>query len=325
MKINPDLYHGHDQYTNFFEGWYFKIVDATGRYSLDFIPGISRTEDAKKHHSFIQVIDLVNHSYHYCKYSVDDFYSNNRHLKVNIGLNEFSFHKIYVDFEKFHGLLYLGPPKKWPHTKRSPNMMRLLNYIPFLESHSHVCAIDGNIEEGHLKIGNQIIDFSNGKYYIEKNWRKSHPTPRIGIQSNYFEDGRATLTCSLEIIPLPIIKEFLGFEIGVTVDQKFYSFTTANHSKLNISFFDRDILLCVTKDNVQLILKTKSKSEDFIDCQELNHQNTSFLYEAILNAEVELTLLNKKNNTLIYHGIGKACGIKYRGDLSRFYTTAKIS
>ena len=35
MKINPDLYHGHDQYTNFFEGWYFKIVDATATYALD--------------------------------------------------------------------------------------------------------------------------------------------------------------------------------------------------------------------------------------------------------------------------------------------------
>ena len=34
MKINPDLYHGHDQYTNFFEGWYFKIVDATATYAL---------------------------------------------------------------------------------------------------------------------------------------------------------------------------------------------------------------------------------------------------------------------------------------------------
>ena len=38
MKINPDLYHGHDQYTNFFEGWYFKIVDATATYALALIP-----------------------------------------------------------------------------------------------------------------------------------------------------------------------------------------------------------------------------------------------------------------------------------------------
>ena len=32
MKINPDLYHGHDQYTNFFEDWYFKIDDISSEY-----------------------------------------------------------------------------------------------------------------------------------------------------------------------------------------------------------------------------------------------------------------------------------------------------
>ena len=105
MKINPDLYHGHDQYTNFFEGWYFKIVDATATYALAFIPGISRSEDTRDHHSFILVINLVNHSYHYYRYSIDDFYSNNRHLKINIGINEFSFNKIYVNLEQIHGIL----------------------------------------------------------------------------------------------------------------------------------------------------------------------------------------------------------------------------
>lgn len=49
------------------------------------------------------------------------------------------------------------------------------------------------------------------------------------------------------------------------------------------------------------------------------------MYEAILNAEVELTLLNKKNNTLIYHGIGKAGGIKYRGNLNKFFNNIEIS
>ena len=28
--------------------------------------------------------------------NIDDFYSNNRHLKINIGINEFSFNKIYI-------------------------------------------------------------------------------------------------------------------------------------------------------------------------------------------------------------------------------------
>ena len=163
MKINPDLYHGHDQYTNFFEGWYFKIVDATATYALALIPGIARSEDAKEHHSFIQVVNLVNHTYNYYRFNVNDFYSNNHHLKLNIGINEFSFNKIVVNLEDLNGVLYLGTPKKWPDSKLNPGSMGFYNYLPFMECYSQVCAIDGEIEEGHLKIGEQVIDFSNGK------------------------------------------------------------------------------------------------------------------------------------------------------------------
>ena len=209
MKINPDLYHGHDQYTNFFEGWYFKIVDATATYALAFIPGISRSEDTRDHHSFIQVINLVNHSYHYYRYSIDDFYSNNRHLKINIGINEFSFNKIYVNLEQIHGILYLGSPTKWPDSKLNPGSMGIYNHLPFMECYSQVCAIDGDIEEGHLKINGQVIDFSNGKYYIEKNWGKSFPTSWIWVQSNNFEDHRATVTCSV-LFHFHSLKNFVG-------------------------------------------------------------------------------------------------------------------
>ena len=317
MKINPDLYHGHDQYTNFFEGWYFKIVDATATYALAFIPGISRSEDTRDHHSFIQVINLVNHSYHYYRYSIDDFYSNNRHLKINIGINEFSFNKIYVNLEQIHGILYLGSPTKWPDSKLNPGSMGIYNHLPFMECYSQVCAIDGDIEEGHLKINGQVIDFSNGKYYIEKNWGKSFPTSWIWVQSNNFEDHRATVTCSLGIVPFPLIKEFRGFLIGVTVDHKFYPFTTMNNSKLNITVCDRDIILCATHDNLQLILKTKSKPEDFVECYGPKNGKMSPILEETLKGEVEMTLMNTKKNLLIYHGIGKACGIEYGGDFSK--------
>ncbi|WP_235069301.1 tocopherol cyclase family protein [Turicibacter sp. TJ11] len=317
MKINPDLYHGHDQYTNFFEGWYFKIVDATATYALALIPGIARSEDAKEHHSFIQVVNLVNHTYNYYRFNVNDFYSNNHHLKLNIGINEFSFNKIVVNLEDLNGVLYLGTPKKWPDSKLNPGSMGFYNYLPFMECYSQVCAIDGEIEEGHLKIGEQVIDFSNGKYYIEKNWGKSFPTSWIWIQSNSFADHRATVTCSLGIVPFPILKEFRGFLIGVTVDDKFYSFTTMNRSKINIQVCDRDIILCATHQHLQLILKTKTKPEDFVECFGPQNGKMSPLLEETLKGEVEMTLMDVKKNILIYHGIGKACGIEYGGDISR--------
>ena len=38
--FNPNLYHGTNKNNNFFEGWYYKIVDRNN-YKLAIIPGIS--------------------------------------------------------------------------------------------------------------------------------------------------------------------------------------------------------------------------------------------------------------------------------------------
>lgn len=325
MKINPDLYHGQDQYTNFFEGWYFKLVDSTAKYALAFIPGISRAEDILDHHCFIQVINLIDHTYHYFRYNVNDFYSNCRYLKVNIGLNEFSQNKININLKnetgEISGVIYLGPPQKWPDTKLNPGSMGFYNHLSFMECYSQVCALDGIIEQGHLKINGQQIDFSNGKYYIEKNWGKSFPSSWVWIQSNNFADNRATVTCSLATIPFPIIKEFRGFLIGVTVDNQFYSFTTMNRSSLTLNIYDGDILLHATHKHISLILKTKSRPEDFVTCLGPKNGKMVPLVDETLLGEVEMTLLDSKHNRILYHGIGKACGIEYGGEQMKLMDT----
>lgn len=318
MKINSDLYHGQNQYTNFFEGWYFKIVDSTATYALAFIPGISRGKDPLDHHCFIQVVNLIDHSYQYFRYSTNEFYSNPRHLKINIGLNEFSLSKINVQLlnseEEIKGVLFLSPRTKWPDTKFNPGSMGFYNHFSFMECYSQVCALDGTIEEGHLKVNGKLIDFSNGKYYIEKNWGKSFPKSWIWIQSNSFNDQRATLTCSLATIPFPLVKEFRGFIIGVTVDNNFYSFTSINKSSITLNVCDRDIILCATRKHLHLVVKTKTNPHDFVLCYGPKDGEMVPLVEETLLGEIEMTLLDTKRNIILYQGIGKACGIEYGGE-----------
>ena len=80
---------------------------------------------------------------------------------------------------------------------------------------------------------------------------------------------------------------------------------------------DRDIIICVTHDDLELILKTKSKPQDFVECYGPQNGKMSPLLEETLKGEVEMTLMNKKKKTLIYHGIGRACGIEYGGNVSK--------
>ena len=69
---NPDMYHGWGRNQNYFEGWYFKIVDATERYAFAFIPGISIGKMGESH-AFIQVLDGKKCTTAYHRFDSQDF------------------------------------------------------------------------------------------------------------------------------------------------------------------------------------------------------------------------------------------------------------
>ena len=54
--FNPDRYHGWGNKRNYFEGWYYKVVDQAESRAFAFIPGIAMASNGEKH-AFIQVLD----------------------------------------------------------------------------------------------------------------------------------------------------------------------------------------------------------------------------------------------------------------------------
>jgi len=318
MKIHPDLYHGKNKKKNFFEGWYFKIVDKTGKNSIAFIPGISFGKKKAENHSFVQVVDAINNSYHYYRFKPDSFSSNEDFLHVKIDNNSFSYNKISINLFKdndfIKGTLQLSQFIKWPDSKINPGSMGFYNHLSFMECYSQVCAVDGTIITGSLEINGHVYDFSEGKFYIEKNWGNSFPSSWLWIQSNNFTDNRASVTCSLGIVPFPIIKKFRGFLIGVTIDTHFYSFTTINRSSLSLKNCKNDLILTSINKNLTLILKTKTDPQDFLSCLGPRNGNMVPLVDETLRGEVEMTLIDHKKKKIIYHGVGKSTGIEYGGN-----------
>ena len=66
--LHPAAYHGRGKKPPFFEGWYYKLVDATERHRYAVIPGIFVGDDAGRHHAFVQVLDGATgqSTYHCC-------------------------------------------------------------------------------------------------------------------------------------------------------------------------------------------------------------------------------------------------------------------
>lgn len=321
--LNPDLYHGAKKTKNFFEGWYFKIVDKNNLYKFAFIPGIAYGETTSQHHSFIQIVNCYDIKYNYLKFKESDFSYNNSSFYIDINKNRFSLNGLnlnlnYVDKssnnkQSINGNLLFKNISKWPDSIINPGSMGFYNYLLFMECYSQVCILNGDIE-GSLNINGTEIDFTGGKVYVEKNWGHSFPKSWVWIQSNNFKNPTVSVTCSLATIPFPVM-DFKGFLIGLTIGNKFYSFTTINRSKLNLKSVGQDIELVTYNRNYKLTLKTTTKKEDFVLCMGPKNGTMVPLVRETLCGKVEMILEEMKSKKIIFKGIGQSTGVEYGGDM----------
>ncbi|MGL5347957.1 MAG: tocopherol cyclase family protein [Peptostreptococcaceae bacterium] len=320
--LNPDLYHGKKKNKNFFEGWYFKIVDKNNIYKFAFIPGIAYGENNDQHHSFIQVVNCYDINYDYIKFKAMDFLYDNNDFHISVNNNKFSFSGITLNLNykdksnninSLRGSIKFENTSKWPDTIINPGSMGFYNYLLFMECYSQVCVLNGDIK-GSLNINGTNVDFTGGKVYVEKNWGSSFPKSWLWIQCNNFENPKVSVTCSLATIPFPI-RDFRGFLIGLTIDDKFYSFTTINKSELNLKNIDKDIKLVTYNKNYKLTLKTTTNKDDFVLCMGPKNGHMIPLVRETLCAKVEMTLEEIKAKKIIFKGVGQSTGVEYGGDM----------
>lgn len=238
---NPILFQGNLEKKHYFEGWYFKQVTQDETELCSFIPGISLDENDK--HCFVQYISVTRDKQNnpvtktdYFRYPLDQFISRDKPFQVQIGPNIFSEDQVSI-FLKKEGLLIQGNftlTNLQPIQKSivSPTIMGPFSYFPFMECYHGVISMRHTIN-GHIKINHHLVDFTDGKGYLEKDWGTSFPKQYIWLQSNHFKDKNTSLFLSVADIPF-MNTAFEGFICNVIVHQKEYRFATYNNSKLSI-------------------------------------------------------------------------------------------
>ncbi len=316
---NPNLYHGDKKKRNFFEGWYFKICDKYDDNVFAFISGIAKGKSNKDSHSFVQVLEGKYALYSYIKFNEDDFGFKKDHFHVCVKDNSFSLEEMKLNLiyknKIIKGSLKFKNIKKWSDSLINPGSMGFYNYFWFMECYTQVCAQDGDID-GELQIGDEIIDFTGGKVYVEKNWGKSFPKSWIWVQSNSFDEERISFTCSIGRVPF-MFGSFSGFLVALNIKDKFYSFTSINKSTMNIKRGDSDVEILFRRKNLELKVKTQSKKNMFMLCMGPKDGEMIPLVEENLKGEVELELRDIETSRIIYSGKGKSTGIEYGGEMMR--------
>jgi hypothetical protein len=316
MLRDPDRYHGHGKRHRFFEGWYYKLVDASRSRVLVLIPGIYLGRDPGHHHGFIQVVQGHRGHMDYIRYPVSDFSAARDRFDIQVGRSRFSLAGLSVDVKtpdvNLQGTLRFDEVSRWPDSWLHPGSMGIYNYIPHMQCYSQVCAMDMALT-GQIVINGETLDFTGGRGYVEKNWGQTFPYSWIWVQCNHFDTIPASISCSLAHIPFPV-SSFRGFLIGLSVKDQFYAFTTMNRSKLKIRQKGADAVIQAESRLYRLELETLTRRDDFILLPgPQDDQMVPFVQEN-LSATVHVRLTARNDGRTLFDEMGVCCGVEYGGD-----------
>lgn len=129
--FHPEQYHGWGKSKKFFEGWYYKIVDATETKAYAFIPGIAMDENGNKQ-AFIQVLDGKKLEASYNKFDAKEFQPSPGKFELELAGNHFTTESIKIDLADVKGELHFKNQVPWSSSWISPGIMGPFTFVPFL-------------------------------------------------------------------------------------------------------------------------------------------------------------------------------------------------
>jgi hypothetical protein len=300
-RLNRDIFQGKNKKGRYFEGWYFRITDGREEHTYAVIPGISIGEwDV---HAFIQVLDYKN-QVSYFHYDINDFSFNEDKFEIMIGDNYFSRSRVRLNimgkYICLQGDLYFCNIMEYPRSIIKPGIMGPFLYNPFMECYHEVISIKHDIN-GHLKICGNMVDFTNGIGYIEKNWGRSMPKSWIWFQSNHFQLDDVSLFLSVAKIPC-MGSSFTGFLAFLRYKDRIYTFTSYNGSWIS-RLFSSDNKVKITFRDCRFRLEAiiTHKGGGAIKAP-INGQMSRSITEC-LDAVVKIRFTDRTGN-ILYEGIG---------------------
>ncbi|HWS01713.1 MAG TPA: tocopherol cyclase family protein, partial [Prolixibacteraceae bacterium] len=256
--FNPDQFQGTGKKRRYFEGWYFKVVNASKTEAYAIIPGIAIDEDGRKQ-AFIQVLDGKRQTAVYHKFDFNSFIPSDTEFKISIGNNSFTRDNLDINLPGIAGRLEFSSLVPWPKPWYSPGIMGPYSFVPFMECYHGIVSLNHSIS-GELLTGDRVLDFNQGRGYTEKDWGRSFPSAYIWMQSNHFSLPGISVKASVARIPW-IRNAFTGFIAGVWLHDRLIQFTTYNGTKLRklqIDHLRAELVLENRKHQLEIIAARES-------------------------------------------------------------------
>ncbi|NDJ52876.1 MAG: hypothetical protein GYB68_07320 [Chloroflexi bacterium] len=321
----PAVYQGRGKDRNYFEGWYFKVIDADAKHRYAVIPGVFYGQTPETSHSFVQTLDGATGQAAYHRYALGDFRAAEDTFDVWVGPNHFQLDTITLDISdeqrQMQGELHFERPIGWPVTTFSPGIMGWYAFVPFMQTYHGVLGLDHAVSGG-LTVNGQAASFDGGRGYIEKDWGRAFPSAHVWLQTNHFEQPGTSLTLSVATIPW-LFSQFRGFIVGFWHEQVLYRFTTytgASLARLIVSDLAVDVSLVGpahpdSRDRYQLDVEVQRSQTAGV----LHAPDTVDMIQRVaesMTSDVKVRLTNLTTQTPVFQGVGKYAGVETSGQLA---------
>ncbi|MBL7795468.1 MAG: hypothetical protein JNJ90_03105 [Saprospiraceae bacterium] len=304
---NPDMYHGWGRTRRYFEGWYFKLVSADESAALAVIPGVSMDAQGKRH-AFVQVMDGKACTATYHRFDASEFRPSAHRFEVQLGPNFFSAEKIVLDLPGLSGEVRFQNTTPWPKMLGAPGIMGWYSFVPFMECFHGVVSLNHGLS-GKLQLGNQSIDLSGGKGYIEKDWGRSFPRAYVWMQTNHFDThDRASMLASVAHIPW-LTGHFIGFISGFWLDGRLFRFATYTGARKHLELGADSVTLVFKNPRTELRLQARQAAGTTL-VSPISGEMTGKINES-LQATIHVELL--ENGSRIFEGTARTAGLEVAG------------
>jgi len=309
MRVfKPEVFQGNMDYKQYFEGWYFKHVSKNMELVYSFIPGVSLNPENP--HAFIQVINGLTGQTHYIEYPISAFTYDKNNFKVQIGESVFTADNMLLAINspliKVSGRLSYSGSVKYPTSLMAPGIMGWYSFVPYMECKHGVVSVSHRIDGG-LTIDGEVLDFSGGKGYIEKDWGKSFPESWVWLQSNHFETSDACIMMSIAKIPW-LGSFFTGFIGFLYLRGTFYPFSTYHSSEITaFNLTDEKLTLAFKSKKHKLTITAKLSQSGILLAPQKGKMDRRI--KESIDSELEVELSDLKGNQL-YHDKASRAGLE---------------
>jgi tocopherol cyclase len=316
----PERFHFHHAMNRggtYFEGWYFKVVDAEGIRPYAIIPGVFLGADA---HAFIQVLDGSSGTSDYHRFPLHEFHASRDSFHISIGRSRFSRSGIILDIDAGEttaqkcvtGDIGCSTWNGWPVTLSSPGVMGPYSFVPFMECNHGILSMDHELT-GELSVDNVYTCLDGGRGYVEKDWGRGFPKGYVWAQSNHFSEEGISITASVAQIPW-LTGAFRGYLIGFLLRGKLHRFTT--YTGASIEYIDVDkttYRLCVRDRKYRLELHAKRAAGAVLHAP-YDNQMVERVAET-MNSTIELRFERVRGGEVLFEGQGEHGCLEVQGDL----------